>query len=265
MTAFLIDYLVSETYYRSAGQINFPSEYTNTGAYFHNKVYGNRSGQFYDEKGVNLWLPKGLLKTDSIQVNYLAAYGNNKLYLALGNQSKQRVTTKITMNPAKVKLSGNHQCKVWIDNKPSADITMTDGSAVVTISPKGLTCLAVDDAEVITEVSQAMLDKASATLPVDSFKTISTPFDSVTATALRFGKGLTTIHVWLKAGPDKVKKTKLIYTIEGKSQEAVCTEFPYEFTVPVLDSAKTFSCIVEAETPSGTAIKSEQLVLNLAE
>src|SRR5205823_4125733 len=92
MCAFLVDYLVSETWCRSQKQIVFPSDYTNTGAYFRNKVYGARPGRFYDETGVNLWLPRGLLKSDSIQLNYLAGYGNGKLYLALANQSKQPVT-----------------------------------------------------------------------------------------------------------------------------------------------------------------------------
>ena len=260
MTCFLIDYLVSDVYARSDAKITFPSDFTNTGAYFRNKVYGIKPGQFYDESGVNLWLPKGLLKADSIQVNHLTGYGNGKLYVALTNQSAQPVTTTIHLDPTRVKLAGTHAAKVWINNTPSAEISVVDGSVPITVPGKGITCLAIDKAEVHTEITQAMLDPASPPLPEGSSQTVETPFDSVTATALRFGRGLTSVHVWLKANPDQVKHASLKYTAGGKSEQMECDAYPFEFTVPVLDDEDVFRCTVHADTPGGGADSPELAV-----
>ena len=265
MAAFLVDYLVSDIYARSDGNIDFPSEYTKTGAYFRNKLYGARPGKFYEESGIVPWLPKGLLKADSIQVNYLAGRGNGTLYLALANQSAQPLTTIITLNPARVQLAGNHSARVWMDNNPVAPIMSTDGRITVKLSPKGLTCLAVEGAMLKTEVQDAMLDSDCPPLPTGSSKTVSTAFDEVTATALRFGKGLTTVHVWLKAGPSQVKSVKLTCTFGGQTQELNCAEFPFEFTVPVADGVEKFLCKLAATTPAGTLAESEAIELNLGQ
>ena len=94
---------------RSKGQILFPSRYTSTGAYFRNKVYGDRPGTFYGDKDVWLWLPKGLLAIDNVQVNYLAGYGNGKLYLAFENQASQAVSSTLKVNPKLASPGASHR------------------------------------------------------------------------------------------------------------------------------------------------------------
>lgn len=262
MTAFLIDYLVSEIYARSAGQIDFPADYTNTGAYFRNRVYGARPGRFYDEKNVTLWLPKALVQCDSIQLNYLAGYGSGKLCLALANQSRQAVTAAINIDQSRVNLTGTHRARIWLDNRPADPITVTDGRAAVSVAPKGLTCLVIEGAEARTELQQAMADPSSLPLPAGSSQTLNTPFGEVTATALRFGKGLTSVHVWLTSGPPEVKKATLTWTVAGRTERQECTQYPFEFTIPVPDATPSFRGSVTAETAAG-AVKSDELSVPL--
>lgn len=209
MTAFLVDFLVSDIYARSDAQIDFPSDYTNTGAYFRNKVYGARPGKFYGESGVCLWLPKRLLSADSVQLNYVAARGNGRLYLAFANQAPRAVTSAIAIDPVCVALSGAHRARTWTNNQADADLTVVDGRATITVAPKGLVCLAIDGAMCTTEIQDAMFDAASVPLPRGSSTTVRTTAAEVTATALRFGRGLTSVHVWLKAGPATVQRARL--------------------------------------------------------
>jgi hypothetical protein len=263
MAAFLVDYLFSDVFARSAGRIDFPSDYTMTGAYFRNRVYGARPGRFYDESGMVPWLPKGLLQLDSVQVNYLAARGNGKLYLALANQSARPVTTAIVLNPDRYKLEGAVPARQWRDNQPAEPMTVTGGRVTVTLSPKGLTCLAIEGGKAITEIQEAMLDPRCEPLPDGSSRTVATGFEDVTATALRFGRGLTTVHVWLKAKPSQVRSAKLIYRESGSSREVACPEFPYEFTVPVADAVGEFHCEVEAVTANGNLLRSGPIILPL--
>ncbi|MBI5768694.1 MAG: hypothetical protein HZA93_12930 [Verrucomicrobia bacterium] len=251
MTAFLVDFLVSDIYARSDALIDFPSEYTNTGAYFRNKVFGARPGKFYGDTGAYLWLPKRLVTADTVQLNYVAARGTGRLYLAFSNQAPREVTAIVTVDPARVALAGAHSARTWTNNQPGPALTVTDGRAKITVPAKGLVALAIDGAACTTEIQDAVLDPATPPLPAGSSQKVKTSFGEVTATALRFGRGLTSVHVWLKAGPEQVKHATCTADFGTGPQRFECAEFPYEFTIPVPDGAKAFRCHVETETVSG--------------
>ena len=251
MAAFLVDYLVSEAYLRSDGAIDFPSDYTNTGAFFRNKVYGARSGKFHDEAGVYLWLPRGLVAFDSIQVNTVAGHGNGRFYLALANQSAQPVTTTFAIDPQRVALPGEHRARTWVGAEPGVELTVTDGRATLTSPARGQVSLAIDGAAVTTEVQQAMLDPRTEPLPAGSSVQAVTEFATVTATALRFGRDLTSVHVWLKADPKEVKR---MVVAREDGQAVASDEFPFEVTLPVDDAARSFSARVTVEHLDGREV-----------
>jgi hypothetical protein len=98
MTSMIVDYLVSETMARSDGAIDFPSQFIEGYAYMQSKFYGTQKGRFYDAKDAILWMPKQLLSIDNLEINYIAARGDNALYLALINESEKEVTANITLN-----------------------------------------------------------------------------------------------------------------------------------------------------------------------
>jgi hypothetical protein len=264
MAAFLVDYLVSEAYLRSDGAIDFPSDYTNTGAFFRNKVYGARAGRFYGESGVYFWLPKRLVNADSAQLNYVAARGNGRLYLAFANQAPRAVTSTIMIDPARVTVPGAHHARTWTNNQPDAGTTVIDGRVTITVPPKGLVGLAIDGAACTTEIQEAMLDPAAAPLPAGSTATVRTTAGDVTATALRFGRGLTSVHVWLKAGPATVQRARLSWTDGGQARHADCAEFPFEFTVPVADAEAVFRGEVAIWAVGGKALPSVALAVPLS-
>lgn len=264
MTAFLVDFLVSDIYARSDAQIDFPSDYTNTGAYFRNKVYGARPGKFYGESGVQLWLPKQLVTADSVQLNYVAARGNGRLYLAFSNQAPREVTATLAIDAARVALAGAHSARTWTNNQPGPALTVTDGRTKITVPAKGLVALAIDGATCTTEIQDAMLDPAAAPLPTGGSVTVRTAASEVTATTLRFGRGLTSVHVWLKAGPEKVQRARLAWTAGGQARQMETTEFPFEFTVPVADADAAFRGEVTVWTDGGRALPAVALNLPLS-
>ena len=260
MTAFLVDYLVGDFAARSGGRIDFEADFTDTGAYFRNRLYGAHSGRFLGDEGVYLWLPKGLLSIDSPQLNHLAARGNGKLYLAFANQSAQSVTASFSVDSRRARLAGARRAVFWQEGREAGTIEVRDGRATVTVPPKGLVALVIPKVEAVTEIQDAALDPSCPPLPEGSSVTVKAPFGPVTATALRFGRGLTSVHVWLKAGPGEAKSAKLRATAGGQAIEEVCDRYPFEFTVPVDDSAADFRFTVEAETPAGATVSSEVVV-----
>ena len=61
--AMLFDYLISDVYAGSDGKINFPGELAVGYAYLKSNVYGQSAGSFYEDKNVNLWMPKQVLES----------------------------------------------------------------------------------------------------------------------------------------------------------------------------------------------------------
>ncbi|MGH3736084.1 MAG: hypothetical protein ACRDT6_10760 [Micromonosporaceae bacterium] len=92
-----IDYLVTEHETRSGGEIRFPAAFEENFVWFRFRTYGHRSGRFYGEDGVWLWLPRGLVSVDTDAVNWLAARGEDRLCLSLTNSTDRPVTATVRL------------------------------------------------------------------------------------------------------------------------------------------------------------------------
>lgn len=246
MAVMIIDYLVSDVFDRSDRAITFPSRYTDTGAYFKNKVYGDRPGRFYGETGVWLWLPKGLVANDSKQINYVAGRGNGKLYVALTNQSKQDVVTTVTLNQGLVDATGAKPARLWVNNVEQAPIAVTDGVAVVTVPAGGITALAIDGVQVETAFQEQYAGYAADGGTAPEFHEYSyikacEPFGPMTGMIYYRTSTLKNAYVYADANPKVADSMTLHYSIDGGPwQETVKSSYPFEFTVPLEEGVKEF-------------------------
>ena len=94
-------------------------------------------------------------------------------------------------------------------------------------------------------------------MPTGASQKVKTSAGEVTATAFRFGRGLTSVHVWLKAGPAQVKRATCIADFGSGPQRFECAEFPFEVTIPVPDGAKSFRCRVRMDVGDGPPVPAE--------
>ena len=244
----LLDFLVTDAFARSGGQIDFPAHLIEGYAYLQSKFYGDRPGKFFDRDDAVLWLPRRLIKSGSVEINTLAARGRDRLYLAFTNQSPEPVTTEIALSAALLpQLTGKtFRTRVFRDGSATA---LRDGRLTVTVPPMGLTAVEIEGLA-ITPKFQDRLVGARAT---DAWRRdhVELPFGGTHAMILNFGPAATTAYIYLQADDSKFKQVTLTYTIAGRRATLTDTSFPFEFTVPVPAGATAFDFEMQGVTPSG--------------
>ena len=139
------------------------------------------------------WIPAGLFKAVSnAQMNWIAAYSNSSVYVALLSQSFEHETVQLELNDALVDgLEGVVQSTVWVNNIEQAKpIEVRNGVFKTSVPPKGIVALRLVGARAKTRLQHKVL---SADMPPLSplSRVVSDgagPFGIVSGIVLRWGK-----------------------------------------------------------------------------
>lgn len=249
MATMILDYIVTDVNTRSHDAISFPFHYTASGAYFRNRLYGDRPGTFYNQPEVWLWLPKGLLKMDNNQLNYIAGYGNGKLYLALTNQSKKDVTVNIELNSDLVPFSNTNIASVWEENKVKGNVQIVKGIVKINVKADGITALAIDDIAINTNFQQKANNRGIEKLNKNCFNETQEPFGKMAGMIISPSPALTSVYVYTDATPDAEKSMVLNYRIdEGEWKIIKDNNYPFEFTISVGENVSKFEYYIEGSS-----------------
>jgi hypothetical protein len=262
--ALLYDYLISDALARSQGKVAFPSQYAQGYAYLQSKVYGDRPGEVYGERGVRLWMPGKLVESDQTEVNYLAGYGSNALYLIFMNQSQSNLQVHLRLDPNIVPLdiNRNYKVRVWIDNRASGRMQLAQGQLTVPVSTKGISALAIDGLRIEPHFQSEYLDTEARPLSDQSYRTIASPFGPVTGMLLSMGRSLNSAYIWLEATEKDLTEARLSYKEDGQWKKIVDSHYPYEFSLPFSDTDPNFEFYVEGVKPDGSVVRSSQVDLH---
>ncbi|MEQ1749189.1 MAG: hypothetical protein ABL974_07180, partial [Prosthecobacter sp.] len=246
MANLVLDYLMAEARDLSRGAIDFPTEYAECYAFMQSAVYG-AAGKFYDQTKVRPWMPAGLVKTDSVQVNHVAARGDKTLCIAFMNECDHElkdIAVQIDLtrfeNP-----SASLSATLWRDNeRVSAPLQVEAGKARISLSPKGITALVIDGL-----VSKASFqDKVNATparAGAVTHQRIQTPFGDAEAMVLSFGTELTWLYAYLTANADEVKSARVSVVLPDRTESLTDESFPFEFSLPLKAGEKALKLTIE--------------------
>jgi hypothetical protein len=232
---------VTEAMVRSDGAIQFPSQFIEGYAYLQNKFYGAQKGRFFGYDDAVLWMPKGLLDVDNVEVNYIAARGENRLYLAFMNESNKTVKTTVALNEERIP-SGQYQLRCC-ENGKEAESEFVDGTFEVEISPKGLTAVVLEGLTVRTRFQHRIMELT----PADRWQKGLTEFEKPAGRAmvLNLGRDIRTIYVYLSNSKHDFQQVDLVYDL-GKGKKRVSDMvFPWEFTVPISADVRKFTFWIE--------------------
>ncbi len=257
MANLVLDYLMAEVRDRSQCAIDFPHEYAECYAFLQSGVHG-APGKFYDQSDVTPWMPKGLVTTDNVQVNHIAARGEDTLCIAFMNECDRE------LRDVGVKLAipaGTYNASVWRDNqREAAKLSVIDGAARISLSPKGITALVIEGVRIQArfqpKFTAGLVDAESI-----SHQRIETPFGEAQAMILSFGPELSWLYAYLTADEQTVETARLGVTLPGRDETLADDSFPFEFSLPLKAGEKGVSLSFEAISASGESKQSERVNL----
>jgi hypothetical protein len=256
MASMLLDYLVTDAFVRSEGKIDFPSRFIEGYAYLQNKFYGDRPGQFYDKTNCLLWMPKGLVEADTVELNYLAARDDQGLHLALMNQSDAPVRSTIRINPNVAGFDPAKKFEVLVreQNVEPKWTTMQNSEVAVLVAPKGITALNIRGLIVKPKFQDSLLSASAANRWSNDYVKLET--GDARAMILNFGPKATSAFVYLREDDSKWAHVALNYSVDGGtkvvSQDGA---YPFEFTLKMPPEAGRIDFELAATTRDGRVKK----------
>ena len=237
--ALLFDYLVADAFAKSHGAIDFPARYAEGYGYLQQRVFGDRPGKVYDESGLYLWMPRGVLTVDHPELNYVMARGDAKLAIALTNQSKSAVKSHVTLSRERIALAPGATAKVtvWENNRRVREEPLaSDARIAVDVAAEGITTLIVSGVTPRVEFQDQILGRA-ARLPAESV--VDLGWRGARGVVLSFGAGeLTSAYVYLPDQERVVTKCTVHYRQGGGEFRGLAdASYPFDFTLPVAGDA----------------------------
>lgn len=241
MASMLLDYLVTDAFVRSEGKITFPSHFIEGYAYLQNKFYGDRPGRFYEATNLFLWMPRNLVQTDSVELNYIAARGDRELRVALMNQSPQSIETRVALNAGIVGFNPAQTFEVSIreNNGAPKRATLRRGELRLTVAPMGITTLEIEG----IHLQPAFQQKLAAASPDDAWSRdyVKLATGDARAMVLNFGPASKSVFAYLREDDSRWKGASLRYAFDDQNwSELTDDAYPFEFTVPLPAGAKAF-------------------------
>lgn len=247
-----LDYMVTDAETRSDGAIRFERDFIEGYAYLQSSFYGMRPGRFYDEEGIRLWMPRGLAKISTQELNYIAARGTDTLCLAFTNQNAagEAATVKLNTNLIPELVGVTRNARVWINNQPGAPVKVIDGSFSLTVPTKGVAAVIIDGVEVRPAFQEGFADLSQDDAWVRGHLEWAEP--AARALLLNFGSNYRTFYFHLKDGKRDFRSLRLRYEIDGRRGEVRDESFPWEFTVPLGPDDRSIRFELEATRADGT-------------
>ncbi|MGS2616290.1 hypothetical protein ACVCAH_17455 [Micromonospora sp. LZ34] len=235
-----VDYLVAEHETRSGGAISFPGEFEQNYVWFAFRVHGHAPGRFHGEDGVWLWLPKGLVRLDSDQVNWIAAEGGDRLCVSLTNAAVTDTTVTVTLDPARVPMTPGvaYRATVIRDGDEPEETRVVDHRLTVDVSGHGITAIVVHG--VALDVPLHRADAA----PVGAHRFDDGPVGAVRGILIPKPDG-SRYHAYVQAAAREPATLHWSLDDGASWQQRQVNTYPNEWTVPVDDLTATFTYIVQ--------------------
>jgi hypothetical protein len=233
--ALLVDYLVSDAFYRSRGEIDFPSAYAPGYAYLTSKVYGHRLGRVFGDDGIALWMPRGAVRLSTSAVNHLFGVGKEDLYLILMNTSPNEEQVRLSLNREAVAWNADRDYSVsWLGGSSGSPV-LAKGELSARVPPYGLAVAKIHGLTVDTSFQRRVAAPPAAPPSDQSYARIDTGRTAIgTVTGMRFSvvPEFADAYVYLDATEKQTREVRFRYRIgDGAWTDVRDEAYPFELSV----------------------------------
>lgn len=255
MASMLLDYLVTDAYVRSEGKIEFPSQFIEGYAYLQSKFYGASKGKFYDEENISLWMPKKLLTTGNVELNYVSGRRGNDVFIAFMNQSDKPVKSEVHFNDSLLKVTNAsnkflYNGKQW-ENAGTEKLN-------ISVAANGITVVRLENVNPSVQIQEEILAETK-TLKNDYTRI---DFGNAEAMLIRMGDYANKAYIYLKDDDTKFSEVSIHYQLmDGKTQSITRKEYPFEFTIAVPVEKPYISFKLEGRKTNGEKVSGDITVL----
>ncbi|NQU43678.1 hypothetical protein HQ520_10355 [bacterium] len=238
------DFLITMAWTRSDKQVEFPWIRQYGYAYFDNKVYGFAPGRFFDLNAMWIWLKRGLIEVDNVQIDWLGARKNGLFAAALMNQDDQAINITVTLGneiTGGTALSGSATVYSAAGQKTTAPVS--NSQLALTVPAKGIIGFTVESSAVLApRFANSDLTDVDG---VDTNQTIALPQgigDFGPGYVLQIDPRSYFAYTVLPYKPDQVQTATLHFRIgEGAWQSVTVDSYPFEHIEEVTETSQTFT------------------------
>lgn len=254
--ALLVDFLVSDFFYRSNGKVDFPGTYAPGYAFLTSQVYGAKKGTVMGNTDVQLWMPQHAVRSSGIAFNHLMGHNNTDVFIAFANTSPKAATENIELKQDVFKwIEGKtYDVVVYDHNGVQKKSTIKNGRLPVTLPANGWACVQLKN--MYNNTTPAPADVVQ---PVNRFVRYAPAQDSTaTATAMVIQPNAATAVFYLYASQTEKEwqQCNLRYRLNNGAWVNVAdNSYPFEFDVKLLSANDEISFELTAVKKDGSQVK----------
>jgi hypothetical protein len=200
-------------------------------------------------------MPKGLLKIDNVELNYVSAKRGNTLFIAFMNQSPESVVSGVRLNSLLVGNISGGEVKI-VSGKNATKLV--DGEFKVTVAAHGLTAVKIEGAE----IKPSFQDMINAQKEVVENSFINIDFGNAKAMLFNVGNLNKRVYIYLQDTDATFKNVTLNYlNAEGREVSITKNNYPFEFTIPLERTQNGLSFSLFGIKTNGQKLKSKQHIV----
>lgn len=243
----LEDFLINSTWSKSEQNISFPSIYQSGYAYFASNQFGHAPGKFYEEEDMWLWLDRGIIEPDTVEIDYITARKDGVLGLALMNEGNESITSTISLGE-KIEGGASYSgtATVYEANGASSSISVVNGQFTIDIPAKGISSVVLN----IPSVRAPAFAKTDYVYSNNSRSTV-TEHSRGKGHVIQISPDSYHAYVYTSDMDDTTSKLTMTYQIGEEQFTAEKVGYPYEFLIKVDDPTKRFTYTLAATKTNG--------------
>lgn len=266
--ALITDFLVSDAFYRSDGNVFFPSVYAPGYAFLTSKVYGAKTGKIFDNDSINLWLPSKPLTTSNVAINHLLGVGKDALYLVLMNTSSKDELTDIQLNQDKITYDSDKKYQTLIYNaegKPTNG-SIVNGKFSILIPAGSLKVVKIKDLvmdiPLFRELATSTANVKSENQSYFRFEDKVSSLGSITGMLINLTSEFSDAYIYSDISDKTVQKALLKYKFGvGEWKQMEDSIYPYEFSIHMVDAKQPLIFKWESVDVNGNITESKEMKL----